>query len=135
MSDVCPKCNHKALRYRETDDNYYCNHCRSLFNENMNEIKIEGVDPLQLIRDSNGNYYTTNIETKDNQIHFTKIYYIEPNKITLNGEYPKLKSDIECKYPKRLDCNAGIGYERCEFMEYGGTLGNWICRYKKNGDR
>lgn len=42
---------------------------------------------------------------------------------TLRGEHPKLKTN--CIHPDRLDCNYGIGYERCERMKY--QEGHWIC--------
>ncbi len=51
-------------------------------------------------------------------------------KTTLKGEYPKLNNDSNCKFPDRLSCNSGVGFRRCEFMEYGGSLGNWKCTYE-----
>jgi len=61
----------------------------------------------------------------------THIYFFEKGKTTLKGKYPKLANNENCKYPKRLSCNYGPGYERCKYMEYGGSLGNWICTYKE----
>ena len=54
----------------------------------------------------------------------TNIYFYEKGKTTLKGDYPKLKEG--CKYPDRLDCDAGPGYNRCEFMKCFGP-GHWKC--------
>ena len=128
--DHCPKCNHKSVRYRSIADNYYCNHCNALFNKDFEEIKIDGVKPLNLLTDGDGNYYSTKTEKKEDKIIFSKIYYLEKGKTTLKGSHNKLREDSKCKYPQRLDCNGGIGYTRCEYMEYGGGLGNWFCKYE-----
>lgn len=128
----CLRCG-KKLRYRATWDNYVCGECNILYDENLREVDwIGDTDPLRVSRDKDGNFYIAKEERKDNKIIYTQIYFLEPSKITLRGEYPKLKEGSKCKYPKRLSCNYGTGFERCEFMEYGGTLGNWICKYRKS---
>ncbi len=127
----CPKCDHKSVRYRAVADNYYCNHCTTLFNKDFEEIEFKGFDSLRLLTDSNGNYFSTKTEKKDDTIIFSKIYHLEKGKTTLKGNHTKLNTKKDCKHPNRLDCDGGIGYIRCEFMEYGGSIGHWVCKFKK----
>ena len=132
MGEECPICKRKSLRHRAIYDNYYCDRCRKLFDENKKELQIDfDCSPLQVSKDKNGNYFDTKTEIKEDKIYYTKVYYLEKGKTTLRGEHKKLKDDKDCKYPERLTCNSDIGCDRCEFMEYGGTLGYWICKYKK----
>jgi uncharacterized C2H2 Zn-finger protein len=112
----CPKCGRKSLRFRKTYSDY------------MNKTHVEGI---RFHKDENGNYYTSSTLKKGNKIKKIKTYYLEPGATTLRGDYKKFKNDKNCKYPKRLACNYGPGYERCEFMKYGGSLGHWKCTYEK----
>lgn len=82
-----------------------------------------------IIKDKNGNYYKVEIEKESGIIKHTKIYFLEPGKTTLRGDYPKFRKDSHCKYPERLSCNHEIGAKRCEFMKFGGSLGDWRCTY------
>lgn len=129
----CPKCNHKSLRYRSTTNDYICDNysCRAIFNENLEEAPIKGPNA---IRDKNGNYYKVKIEKEPGIIRYIKTYFLEPDKTTLRGEYEKFRKDSDCKYPERLSCNHGIGFERCEYMEYGGSIGYWKCTYIKRSE-
>lgn len=131
MKQYCPKCNHKSLRYRSTTNDYICDYtsCESIFNENLEELHVKG---KRVIKDKYGNYYKVEIEKKPEIIRQIKTYFLEPNKTTLRGEYRKFKENSNCKYPERLSCNYGTGFERCEFMQYEGSLGNWSCSYNKN---
>ncbi len=126
---ICPKCNHKSLRFRSTTKEYVCSHnsCKAVFDENIKEAHVKDA-----IRDKNGNYYKIKIEKKPGIIRQIKTYFLEPDKTTLRGEYSKLKIDSECKFPERLSCNSGMGFERCKYMEYGGCLGYWKCTYSKS---
>lgn len=127
---MCPNCNHKSLRFRTTTNDYICDHssCNAIFNENLEMVHVKGKD---VRRDENGNYYKIKTEKELGIIRQIKTYFLEPNKTTLRGEYEKFRKDSDCKYPERLSCNYGIGFERCEYMKYGGTLGNWKCTYNK----
>ena len=77
------------------------------------------------------------IEKKvDDMFIVTKIYFFEKGKTTLKGDYPKFKENKDCKYPERLDCNSGPGYERCEHMYYDNlespfSDNRWKCKYNK----
>jgi len=128
---ICPNCNHKSLRYRSTTKDYICDHssCEVIFNENLQEVHVKGKG---IIRDENGNYYKIKIEKELGIIRHIKTYFLEPDKTTLRGKYEKLRKDSDCKFPERLSCNYGIGFKRCEYMEYEGSFGNWKCTYNKN---
>jgi len=128
--DECPKCKHR-LRHRGMQDDNICDKCHSIFDNSLKEVMVDGVDLTKVMKDSRGNYYSTLEEVKDNQVRYTQIFYLEKGRTTLRGDYPKLKSDDKCRYPERLSCNGEIGCNRCEFMTYGGSLGNWVCKYKK----
>lgn len=127
-NEICPKCNHKSLRFRSSTKEYVCGYvtCKAVFDENMKEPPVKDA-----LKDSYGNYYKVEIETEPGIIREITTYHLEPGKTTLKGEYPKLNNDSNCKFPDRLSCNSGIGFRRCEFMEYGGSLGYWKCTYKK----
>ena len=127
----CPKCKRKSLRFRKISEDYICDHadCQAIFDNDLNEMHVKG---KKVNKDKNGNYYTVDIIKEGGTIKQIKTFYLEPNKTTLRGEYNKLRSDSNCKYPERLSCNWGTGYERCEYMKYGGSLGNWNCIYEKN---
>ncbi len=128
---TCPKCNHKSLRYRSTTTDYICDHnsCEAIFNENLKEVHVKGKG---IIRDKNGNYYKIKIEKELGIIRHIKTYFLETDRTTLRGGYEKFRKDSDCKYPERLSCNYGIGFKRCEYMEYEGSFGNWKCTYNKN---
>lgn len=127
---TCPKCNHNSLRYRSTMNDYICDHhsCEAIFNENLEELHVKG---KRIIKDKNGNYYKVEIEKEPGIIRQIKTYFLEPNKTTLRGEYRKFRYGSDCKYPERSSCNYGTGFERCKYMKYGGSLGNWKCTYNK----
>lgn len=133
MNKICPKCNRKSLRYRSTLEDYICNHssCEAIFNKNLQEMHIKG---KRVIKDRFGNYYKVETIKELRIITHIKTYFLEPNKTTLRGEFSKFKEDSECKYPERLSCNYGIGFKRCEFMEYGSSLGNWKCNYNRESE-
>lgn len=133
MKKICPKCNHKSLRHRSTMKDYICDHssCEAIFNEDLEELHVRG---KRVITDKKGNYYKVETEKESGIIRHIKTYFLEPNKTTLRGEFSKFKKDSECKYPERLSCNYGTGFKRCEFMEYGGSLGNWKCNYNKGSE-
>ena len=66
----------------------------------------------------------------------TCIYFYQSGKTTLKGQYPKLANDNVCKYIERLDCDAGKGYNRCEYMKYDNSQSTfspnrWKCIAKK----
>ncbi len=126
MKQNCPKCNHKSLRYRSTTEDYICDHtsCEAIFNENLEEMHVRG---KRVIKDKYGNYYKVETEKESRIIRQIRTYFLEPDKTTLRGEYKKLREDSDCKYPHRLSCNYGIGFRRCEFMEFGGSFGDWKC--------
>jgi hypothetical protein len=88
----------------------------------------------RIIKDKYGNYYKVETEKELGIIRHIKTYFLEPNKTTLRGEYRKFREDSECKYSERLSCNYGVGYKRCEFMEYKGSFGDWRCNYNKSID-
>ena len=127
MKQNCPKCNHKSLRYRSMSEDYICDHtsCEAIFNENLEEMHVSG---KRVIKDKKGNYYKVEIEKEPGIMRHIKTYFLEPNKTTLRGEYKKLRNDSECKYPERLSCNYGTGFDRCEFMKYEEY---WRCKYDK----
>ena len=41
--------------------------------------------------------------------------------------HPKLAQPPKCMHPERLHCDYYGEIPRCEFMEYGGTPGYWLC--------
>jgi len=133
VKKYCPKCNHKSLRFRSTTKDYICDHtsCEAIFNENLEEMHVRG---KRFIKDKYGNYFKVEIEKEPGIIRHTKIYFLEPNKTTLRGEYSKLRKNSECECPERLSCNSGPGFKRCEFMQYEGSLGNWSCSYNKGSE-
>ena len=79
--------------------------------------------------DKFGNTYKIEIKKDKDKIVIIKTYLLEEGKTTLKGEYLKLKHNSECKYPKRLSCNYGDGFERCEFMEYDNSINMWVCKF------
>jgi len=131
MKKICPKCNHKSLRHRSTTNDNICDYisCEAIFDENLKELHVKGKG---VIKDSFGNYYKIEIEKESGIIKQIKTYFLEPKKTTLRGDYKKLRDDSNCKYPNRLSCNYGIGFGRCEFMEYEDSIGDWRCNYNKN---
>jgi len=131
----CPKCN-KKVRYRQVCSNYYCGNCKVVFTKDEREVNwIGDLDPLRVCVDSNNNYYFKKEEKQGNIIIQKTMYFLEPEKTTLRGDYPKL-NESKCKFPNRLDCNSGCGYERCEFMKYDNSKSiydsnRWCCSCKK----
>ena len=122
----CPKCKRKSLNHRKTYDDYVCDHrsCEAIFNKDLKEMHVKGKN---LIKDDFGNYYKVEVTKEEGIIKHIKTFYLEPNKSTLRGEYKKFRRASDCKYPERLSCNHGIGFNRCEYMKYRGSLGNWNC--------
>lgn len=83
-------------------------------------------------KDSNGNeIISIRGERKGDTMVETTIYQLESGKTTLRTEHRKLRSDEGCKYPERLSCNYGPGFERCHFMKCI-SMGNWICTFNKS---
>jgi hypothetical protein len=41
--------------------------------------------------------------------------------------HPKLAQPPKCVHPERLHCDYYGELQRCEFMEYGGRPGYWLC--------
>jgi len=128
--EKCPKCGRISLRYRSINNDYICDRieCQAIFDKNLREMHIKGTG---FIRDNNGNYYKVETKKENRKIFYTKIYFLEPEKTTLRGEYPKLRKDVNCKFPNRLSCNHEIGSKRCKYMKYERSSNNWICIYQE----
>jgi len=120
----CPKCSHKSLRFRDAFKTYICNYCKEEFDNSLNPIE-KGV-----LIDDLGNKYKVEIKKEDDKTIVTKTYFLEKGKTTLRTEHKKLKENSECKYPNRLSCNHGYGFERCPFMKYNNSTNSWFCDKK-----
>ena len=90
----------------------------------MKICKEYEIDIEKAFEDKNKNKYQELEEKQNNIIIQTKVYFVEEGKTTLKGDYPKL-NEKGCKFPNRLSCNYGPGFERCKFMEYKGS--GWTC--------
>lgn len=122
-NEVCPFCKHKSAYYRGAFSSWRCSWCKK-------EYTIEDKEALELETkqiDKDGNRYEIEIDKWNNKISVRKTYFLPKGKITLKGNYKKLK---ECDLVERDDCNYGYGYERCKFMIY--KEGNWVCIKGKN---
>lgn len=122
--EECPKCNRRSLRQRALDRTWKCYSCRAVFNPEKKFIAYDKEN--KLIADENGNFFFVETEKTKNTIIQKKVYLLEEGKSTLRGKYPKFRTD--CPFPDRLDCNNGVGYERCEYMQFV-SVGNWKCSY------
>jgi len=52
-------------------------------------------------------------------------------------KYPKLKSNKECAFPKRDNCNYDEEQDRCPYMKYNNSKSifdptRWECIFKEN---
>lgn len=77
--------------------------------------------------------YHTNevIDITKNSVILKKEIPLQEGKTTTRGEFPKLNSDDNCKYPERACCNYGEFFERCPYMKCI-SMGNWKCTFNKN---
>lgn len=125
--EKCDKCGHKSLRFRRSFGTYFCYDwgCRALFDKDKNFLSYDR--NCKLIHDEQDNLHRVDVEKENNMIIKIVTYVLEEGKVTLRGRHPKLKSE-KCTKPERLDCNFGVGYDRCEHMEYAGSFGNWKCK-------
>ena len=130
-NEICPKCGRKSLRYRKMVNDYICDRyqCKTRFDENKQEYRIKDAN-----KDEYGNYFKGELKKEQGKIIQITTYFLEEGKTTLRGQYPKLKNASNCVFPERLSCNYGTGFERCKFMKYGGSIGNWKCVYKQTNN-
>lgn len=74
-------------------------------------------------------YYEENFvkikEIGDGYVVIEKKIEFPKGKTTPKGEHSKLRKDDDCCYPKRLSCNYGEFFRRCEYMVYGKY--GWEC--------
>jgi hypothetical protein len=117
-NDICRSCGKKQFN----SSSMRCYGCGIQQRKDGTLVKV----PNGYLLDPSGNLRSVNsYELKDGILRVTYQYILEDGKTTLRGEFPKMASPPQCKYPARLSCNFGDGFERCELMTYEG--GRWIC--------
>ncbi len=100
-----------------------CHACHAALRKDGTLVNV----PDGYFLDEYGNLRSTNeYEISDGKLQVKYRYILEPDKVTLRGEFPKLATPPKCAHPERLSCNYGEGFARCEYMKYEGT--NWICK-------
>ncbi len=82
--------------------------------------------PEGYVMDEYGNLRTPVIgEVVGEKLTVTFHYLLEAGKTTPRGAHAKLAGEPNCVHPRRLSCNFGEGFQRCEFMTH--DSGRWIC--------
>ena len=115
---ACPNCGKKQFNVSSRK----CYKCGIEQKEDGTLVEV----PKGYILDENGNVRSVNeYEIRDGKLQVKYHYILEPDKITLRGEHPKLATPPKCLHPERLSCNYGDGFNRCEFMQYVGVT--WTC--------
>ncbi len=98
---------------------------------------MNGDDEFIWHRDTCGNYFHNTLKVEGDRITRTDVFRLERGKTTLRGEHQKFKDTRDCNHPERLSCDNGLGFSRCEHMQYlknghySYTEGSWACIFKR----